>query len=188
MTKRKRSIFTTREVGVYCGVDLTTVINWIKAGRLKAYKTAGGHRRIREAELKKFMKKYSMPMPPDLEDRKLQVLVISDDNTLLESVREALQDRPETEISSTGDILKAGYMLAVLQPDTVIIDSDYYEKICVKMLEILDNTENEAYFILIRRDLFKETDICLFSAGRGAFVKYPFTAGGLIDKIDRKST
>ena len=41
--------YTTFEAARLLGVSLPTVVNWIKARRLKAHRTPGGHRRIGEA-------------------------------------------------------------------------------------------------------------------------------------------
>ena len=38
--------FTTTKLADLCGVTRFTVINWVKAGKLKAVSTMGGHRRI----------------------------------------------------------------------------------------------------------------------------------------------
>ena len=53
-----------KEVGDLCGVELATVISWIKRGRLKAYETKDG-RRIKLRDLSKFMEEY---IPPDMEE------------------------------------------------------------------------------------------------------------------------
>ena len=56
-------VLTTHQVAKECNVHHTTVINWVTEGKLKAYTTPGGHRRISEEDLVKFMKKYEIPIP-----------------------------------------------------------------------------------------------------------------------------
>ena len=51
-------IYTTHEAAKILKAHCTSVINWIEQGELKAYKTPGGHRRIRKQDLDKFIKKY----------------------------------------------------------------------------------------------------------------------------------
>ena len=48
---------TTTQVAKICHVTRFSIANWVKKGRLKAHKTAGGHRRILKKELIKFIKK-----------------------------------------------------------------------------------------------------------------------------------
>ncbi len=59
---------TTFEVSRICGVVHTTVSNWIEAGRLHAYRTPGGHRRIPIRDLVIFLKLFDMPIPKQLLD------------------------------------------------------------------------------------------------------------------------
>jgi excisionase family DNA binding protein len=39
-------------------VSPKTIINWVEAGHIKAYKTVGGHRRINRSDLLAFMHKH----------------------------------------------------------------------------------------------------------------------------------
>ena len=50
-------IMTVYKASKYCSVSPKTIINWIEAGHIKAYKTVGGHRRIKRSDLEEFMKK-----------------------------------------------------------------------------------------------------------------------------------
>src|SRR5512134_743493 len=63
-----RSFYTTFEAARLLGVSLPTVVNWIKARRLKAHRTPGGHRRISREDLAAFMVRHGMPLPADLDD------------------------------------------------------------------------------------------------------------------------
>src|SRR5690242_19427981 len=72
---------TTHEATRILGVSLPTVVNWIKARRLKAHRTPGGHRRIARAELAGFMLKQGIPLPEDLGDaveERRKALVVAD--------------------------------------------------------------------------------------------------------------
>ena len=59
-------VLTTYQISKYCKVSLTTVANWDEQGLLPAYKTPGGHRRVKKADLVEFLKKYNMPVPDEL--------------------------------------------------------------------------------------------------------------------------
>src|SRR5512145_1133212 len=60
--------YTTFEAARLLGVTLPTVVNWIKARRLKAHRTPGGHRRIGAEDLAAFMLRHGMPVPAELSE------------------------------------------------------------------------------------------------------------------------
>jgi excisionase family DNA binding protein len=45
-----------------CGVSNTTVLRWISAGQLDAFRLPGGHYRIERNNFLKFLTKFSMPV------------------------------------------------------------------------------------------------------------------------------
>lgn len=55
---------TAGEVARYCGVSRRGVNRWIRQGKLKAYKTPGGHYRIRKADFRNFLEQFEMPVDP----------------------------------------------------------------------------------------------------------------------------
>lgn len=61
-----QSFYTTFEAARILGVSLPTVVNWIKARRLKAHRTPGGHRRIAREDLAAFMLRHGIPLPGEL--------------------------------------------------------------------------------------------------------------------------
>ena len=56
---------TTFEASRICGVSHGAISKWIDQGKLNAYKTPGGHRRIRMMDFLIFLKVYDIPLPPD---------------------------------------------------------------------------------------------------------------------------
>lgn len=66
--------FTTFEVSKMCGVGHTTVSYWVDEGKLPAYRTPGGHRRITREDLLGFLKQYRIPVPRRLEQMADSVL------------------------------------------------------------------------------------------------------------------
>jgi excisionase family DNA binding protein len=45
-----------------CGVSNTTVLRWISAGELEAFRLPGGHYRIEKGHLSDFLARYHMPL------------------------------------------------------------------------------------------------------------------------------
>ena len=48
-------IYTTHEASKFLYVTPTTLIQWIKKGEIKVFKTLGGHRRIKGTEIIKLL-------------------------------------------------------------------------------------------------------------------------------------
>ncbi len=89
-----RRFYTTFEAAHVLGVSLPTVVNWIKARRLKAHRTPGGHRRIAREELAAFMSRHGMPMPEDLAeavDTRRRALVVGEAGNALDQVVRQLE-------------------------------------------------------------------------------------------------
>jgi len=120
----EKKIFTTYEVSRYCSVDLSTVINWIDQGRLLAYKTPGGHRRVRREDLVHFLKEYRMPVPGDLVKRqKSRILIVDDERAVVDLVVRAIGKlKKKCEVDTAFDGFEAGRKLITFEPDLVILD------------------------------------------------------------------
>ena len=117
-------ILTVSHAGKYCKVSPKTIINWIEAGHLKAYKTVGGHRRIKKEDLDQFLKDKGMPMPeePKGEERK-KILVVDDDKIIVETIVQALEeDEYGYEMISASDGFEAGLQVSHFKPDLLILD------------------------------------------------------------------
>lgn len=58
-------LYTTHDVARMLQVDPSTVAKWIEARKLVAFKTPGGHRRIRAADFEAFRAEFGMPITGD---------------------------------------------------------------------------------------------------------------------------
>lgn len=117
-------ILTVSQASKYCKVSSKTIINWIDAGYIKAFKTVGGHRRIKKEDLDQFLKERGMPLPeaPKTEERK-KILVVDDDRIIVETIVQALEeDEYGYEIISAADGFEAGLQVSHFKPDLLILD------------------------------------------------------------------
>lgn len=48
-------------IAKHCGVSNTTVLRWISAGQLRAFRLPGGHYRIGREDLSEFLTRFGMP-------------------------------------------------------------------------------------------------------------------------------
>ena len=120
-----KPVFTTFEAAKLCHVSPLSIINWVNAGRLPAFRTPGGHRRIRREDLTRFMRDNGIPIPDSLRDGsgRPKVLVVDDDATIRDLVAEHLSARPRPyEVMTAADGFEAGRLVATFRPDVVLLD------------------------------------------------------------------
>ncbi len=115
------TVFTASK---YCHVSPKTIINWVDAGHIKAYRTIGGHRRIKKDDLEEFMKKQGIPIPEEkAENGQKKILVVDDDLIIVESIVQALEeDEYNYEVISAADGFEAGLQVKHFNPDLIILD------------------------------------------------------------------
>ena len=58
--------YRSGDVARMCAVCTNTAVRWIDSGRLVAFLTPGGHRRVRAKELCRFLLEYQIPVPPQV--------------------------------------------------------------------------------------------------------------------------
>lgn len=104
-------------------MNIRTVIRWIETGKLKAYSTPGGHRRVKWSDLINFLTENRMPVPKELEEaRKKKILVVDDDPDFVEIAQKNLEKIADTEIRVTSSGFDAGIMIADWVPDLILLD------------------------------------------------------------------
>lgn len=125
-TTPSNTYYTTFNVATMLGVSAPTVVNWIKAGLIKAHKTPGGHRRIVADELVAFAKKHNYPLPPELAEEpeapSRRVLIVDDDPDFAEVLRDWLAARGEYEIEVADSGFTAGLTMGRFRPNVVVMD------------------------------------------------------------------
>ena len=117
-------ILTVFQAGKCCNVSQKTIINWIEAGHINAYKTVGGHRRIKRSDLEDFMRKQGIPIPEEeIISEKKRILIVDDDPIIVETIVQALEEEEyDYEIISASDGFEAGLQVNHFRPHLIILD------------------------------------------------------------------
>lgn len=117
-------ILTVFKASKYCSVSPKTIINWIESGHIEAYKTVGGHRRIKKSDLENFMRKQGIPIPEDqMAEERIRILVVDDDPIIVETIVQGLEeDEYDYEVISASDGFEAGLQVNHFKPHLLILD------------------------------------------------------------------
>ena len=117
-------ILTVFQACKYCKVSSKTIINWIESGHIKAFKTVGGHRRIKKTDLEDFMKKQGIPLPEEeLKEERKRILIVDDDQIIVETLVQAFEeDEYNYEVISAADGFEAGLQVNYFKPHLMILD------------------------------------------------------------------
>lgn len=148
----EKSFCTTREAATLLGVSVGTVQLWVENGLLKAWKTAGGHRRVlRDSVAQLLHQKPAEPLlsPPPVTaqpvagPRRLRILVVEDDLPLLRLYEANLRRWPMApEVTVTADAVTALLMIGHRQPDLLVTDLHMPNMDGFNMLRVLRTTPN----------------------------------------------
>ncbi|PKN00728.1 MAG: histidine kinase [Elusimicrobia bacterium HGW-Elusimicrobia-1] len=177
-------VITTFEAAKILSVDISTVINWINAGRIAAYKTPGGHRRIKLSDLREFAEKYSLPQAEEIAKMiadtgaasvraPLKVLAVDDDAGVLHFVATAVEHIiKNVSVAVASDGLEAGEKIAEFRPDVLILDIKLPG---IDGFEVLRRLKKRNMKILaISAFPSDETRRKILAAGADAFLVKPF--------------
>ncbi len=117
-------ILTVFKASKQCNVSPKTIINWIESGHITAYKTVGGHRRIKQSDLVAFMTKQGIPVPEDTSvEERTRILVVDDDPIIVETIVQSLEeDEHDYEVISASDGFEAGIQVSHFKPHLLILD------------------------------------------------------------------
>lgn len=123
-----RRSYSTVEVARRLGVSLQSVQRWVDAGRLVAWKTPGGHRRIDAESAEALFASQPItnevrPPPETTAPRRPRVLIADDDPIDREVVQQLVWlALPEAEIELAEDGFQALVKFGALHPDVLISD------------------------------------------------------------------
>src|SRR3989475_4804724 len=111
---------TTGEVARRCQVSVGTVKNWIEAGQLEAFRTPGGHFRIKSSALRQFQSAFGFPADPDDRPR---ILVVDDQREFVDLAIDSLKVLlPDARLEGAGGGYEALLRIGSLQPHVLLLD------------------------------------------------------------------
>ena len=184
-----KNVFTTYEIAEHCHVTPRTVVQWINEGKLKAYRTPGNHSRIEAEEFLGFLRRYNMPIPPDLMNEKgngkKRILIVDDDIGTADAIQRLFKREKIYDLEVALDGFEAGHKFADFKPDLIILDIrmpwlDGYQ-LCSS---IRSNQKNKDVRILFISGLIEPKEISrIKESGADEYLSKPFSNEELKKKV-----
>ena len=118
------NLLTSSEVGHLLQVNPSSVKKWVDDGLLEAFRTPGGHRRIRAIDLLAFLTRHRMPIPVELQDvGRRRVLLVDDDQAQLNALSRSFKRHAERiETISVNNGIDALVLVGSFHPHIVVLD------------------------------------------------------------------
>lgn len=184
---RPDTLLTSHQVGTLLQVNPSSINNWVRDGRLHAFRTPGGHRRIRARDLVVFLQNYEMPVPRLLEDAmRKRILWVDDDPNQLEALQRLLtshSDRVDAVLVDNGveALVKAGSF----QPHVMVIDVQMPGidglEVCRRIKSHPDTSALE--IVMTSGQLTSEIEAKALAAGARRCVEKPVSIDALFEDI-----
>jgi excisionase family DNA binding protein len=152
-TNIEKSFCTTREAATLLGVSVGTVQQWVGKGLLRAWKTAGGHRRVLRDSVDSLLRNGPQALSATapvaeqapVNPRRLRVLVVEDEPALLRLYQVKLSHWPmQPEVRISVDGFEALLRMSECWPDLLIVDLQIPHINGFAMLKILSETPEMA--------------------------------------------
>jgi len=136
-------LFTAPEVARFCKVDLKTIHNWVDRQQIEHFRTPGRHLRFRRADVIDFLRRFSYPVPEELQPRRPAVYALSSDTPLSGAVRRACGS--DMEVGVFESVMDLGLRAGQAPPDVIVLDADAVPQgagVIVRSLRGFTPTEN----------------------------------------------
>lgn len=118
-----KDTYSTHDVAKICCVTPTTVIRWIEDGLIPAFKTVGGHRRVRREDLERVCRERNIPFNVAQGTEVGRILVVDDEPVVLDLVRDVVKElNHKFEVEVAKDAFDAGRLVVSFRPQLIFLD------------------------------------------------------------------
>lgn len=181
------TLLTSHEVGVLLQLNASTVVKWVNDGILPAYRTAGGHRRIRSADLLVFLKEQGMFIPKQLRGAgPRKVFMVDDDKAYLQSMQRGMRNhKDKVDLTIIDNGIEALLRLGSERPDALVLDVNMPNLDGIEVLKrVKENETTKAVeVIVISGNVNDELEKKLIGLGARAVLKKPVAPAELADMV-----
>ena len=118
-------LLTSTEVGNLLQVNPSSVKKWVNEGYIVAFRTPGGHRRIRAADLVQFLDEHKIPVPRALQEAgRRRILIVDKDAAQLKVLGRAFKRYADRiDVTLVDDGIDALIRIGATRPHLVVMDA-----------------------------------------------------------------
>ena len=180
-----KTVFTTGEAAKICKVSQQTIIRCFDSGQLGGFRVPGSRfRRIPREVLFKFMKENGIPTDA-LESGKRKALIVDDDESLVELIRDVLEADGRFDVKSVNNGFDAGITVREYKPDVMILDimlpDINGQEVCQRVRS--DSDLDATKIICISGMVEREKVADLKDSGADDFLHKPFDVEVLLERV-----
>ncbi len=121
---QRDTLLTSHEVAELLQVNPSSVNNWIRQEHLHAFRTPGGHRRIRAGDVVRFLNDHQMPVPGPLQKAsRRRLLWVDDDRRFARALARRLSkydDELDARVVESG--IEGLVQVGIFDPDLLVLD------------------------------------------------------------------
>lgn len=181
------SLLTSHEVGELLQINPSSVVKWVNEGLLPAYRTPGGHRRIKPIDLFTFLKSHGMYVPAVLRRiGPLRVLLVDDDQVFLTSFERAMKEyAKEIEVKGVDSGIEALLRLGANEFDAIVLDVNMPE---MNGLQVCKRIKSHAAtksvtVVMCTGEYSKELEKKVLALGARALLAKPFSPSSVVELL-----
>ena len=116
-------VFTTKQAAELLGVSLRTAQLWVESGVLKAWKTAGGHRRISRESVETLLQEKHRALGAESDESPFRILIVEDEPDILKLYQLAIKSWGlPVEIYTAENGIEGLLRLGQFRPSVLITD------------------------------------------------------------------
>lgn len=136
-----KKYYGTVDIAKMINFHQTTIANWIDQGKLKSFKTIGGHRKVEVRELLKFLQDSGLPIPSELQHLEFKLLLIDHDAAFCDQFsKHFCKEFAHACIIAVGNPIDALIHLGREAPEFLVLDAwqdaingkDIIQKVCTE--------------------------------------------------------
>ncbi len=119
------TLLTSHQAGNLLQVNPSSINNWVKEGRLSAFRTPGGHRRIKAQDLVSFLSKHAMPIPATLQGAaQRRVLVVEANEAQRNATCDAFTASGRVDCCCVSTLMEGMLQMGLFRPHVLVLDGD----------------------------------------------------------------
>lgn len=177
MSFARSDAFPIREAARFGRTSIWSIYRRIRDGEMRTFRAGGGRNlMIPRDDLVAFLLNHGIPLPPELAQPRVRILVVDDSDELCSVIERFLGRLGDFEVRTASTGFKAGFALPAFKPDVVLLDIRLPDIDGRELFLQLAETEGFEHVRVVAMTGYVEKvdESELFAMGFDAFLPKPF--------------